>query len=78
MQAPDQCSASSARFWARGVTTFHLAYFGAGGRASRSLARQLGGPAHPPELVRVGLTLASDGGMPGPPGDPRLTAAALP
>ncbi|MBV8170033.1 MAG: hypothetical protein JO021_24825 [Alphaproteobacteria bacterium] len=65
---------------ARGVTTFHLAYFGAGAPGEPPGWRDSWeGRRTPPELVRVALTLASDGGYAWPDQVIRVwTAAALP
>jgi len=63
MQAPDQWFASSARFWRAASPRSIWPISALARRASRQPGATAGeGRRTPPELVRVALTLASDGG----------------
>jgi prepilin-type N-terminal cleavage/methylation domain-containing protein len=80
MQAPDQWFGFERAVLARGVTRFHLDYFGAVAPGESPAWRDSwDGLRVPPELVRVSLALASDGAYAWPDQVIRIwTAQALP
>jgi prepilin-type N-terminal cleavage/methylation domain-containing protein len=80
VQAPDQWFGFERAVLARGVTTFHLDYFGAVAPGEPPAWHDSWeGRRVPPELVRVSLALASDGAYAWPDQVIRIwTAQALP